>query len=686
VSDPELPEEERIRALMRRSDGPVLIRPLRAPAAARRSSVGALAAIALVAMVVVASAVAGLALNARRQEVAASPSPTPSASSAAIQPSPSVADLAPDARRMLLVNLGGHGIGIRTEAATAPYFRGTSRTRHAISPNGKLAYWKTGEDDALPHELHVYDTTTRTDRTILTLTEERGGAGGFLVWSTDGTGIAVGTSDPGSVFEGRLSPGRPRVATWSLLDLASGARRKIATISDAWIVPVSWDRSTDVATATEYGRDGPSTSTRLFYVFDQSRAAGKATQLLLPAAIDPWTVHADSGARSAVGLEPYGSGPFTGRNIWTWPLRDPTAAVPRKIPGRLVFQADFRPGTTDVYALTGSMGGIATPPPERPVIQDLGPLASSASVRDVYRTPGGGYFFFRSDGTAIIVGMVDLNDRRGAVVDPATGASTVLALEDDVLASIGPPPAQALASPAPSPIASGSPFPTQPPPGFATPEEAADAVRRALEGPDYQLLPRLVRPAGWYAQWFEQGKTDPMALAEAVGWLTAHSGTKRTVDARPVFPTNAQHPLGESYVTSHWLDFGGWPEQRADIMLGRDGGRWYWTSVLLYRPPPVSPGPDLFSGYATLQAVGETTLTVRFRAVGSRCCSDPTWNGKTVTLRRDRTTWMRAGGVAVATFAETGATTGTDVWVQFAPSTLAPDGTYRLSDFAKMFP
>ena len=281
----------------------------------------------------------------------------------------------------------------------------------------------------------------------------------------------------------------------------------------------------------------------------------------------------------------------------------------------------------------------------------------------------------------------DLNDRRGAVVDPETGASVAFSIDDDVLASIGPPPSRAIAvpSPTPSPIGSASPFPTQPPPGFATVEEAADAAKRALDG-DPQLLRRLIRPAGWYAQWFEQGKTDPMSLNEAWGWLTLYPDAKRTVDARPILPTNPQLPTGEAYVTSQWLDFGGYPEQKADVMLGQVDGRWYWTSVLLFRPPPIGGGPDSFNGYATLQAVTDATITVRFRAVGSRCCSDPSWDGRTVTLRRDRTTWMRAGGVVVPTFEATGAAIGSDVWVQFAPSTLAADGTYRLSDFAKMYP
>jgi len=634
-------------------------------------------------IVIVGAAVAGVALNTRRQEAGASSAPT----AIAVRGSPTTANLAPDEGRDLVVNLGGHGIGIRTEAAPAPFFKGTSRTQYAVSPNGKLAYWKTGADDALPHELHVYDTATRTDRTLLTLTDERGGSSGFMVWSTDGTGIAFGTSDPRSAFEGRLAPARPTLATWWLLDVGSGLRRKVATISDAWFRPVSWDRLTDTATASEVGRDPTNAPTRLFYVWDPQNVPAKASLKLLPVAIDPLTIWADGAASSAVGLEPYGAPGFTGQNIWTWPLRDPTVALPRKIPGRLVLQALFRPGTTNVYALMRD--NVAPSSPGPPAIVDLGPLAG-AGAREVYRTLNGGdYVFFRSDGSAMVVGVSsDLRDRRGAFVDPDTGASVAFAIDDDVLSSIGPPPKTVAApspTPTPMPNASGTPFPTQAPPGFATAEEAADAAKRALEG-DPQLLRRLIRPAGWYAQWFEQGKTDPMSLNDAWGWLTLYPDAKRTVDARPIVPTNAQHPTGEAYVTSQWLDFGGYPEQKADIMLGREGGRWYWTSVLLYRPPPIGAFPDTFNGYATLQSVTDATITVKFRAVGSRCCSDPSWNGRTVTLRRDRTTWMRAGGVVVPAFEATGAVVGSDVWVQFAPSTLAADGTYRLSDFSKMYP
>ena len=56
-------------------------------------------------------------------------------------------------------------------------------------------------------------------------------------------------------------------------------------------------------------------------------------------------------------------------------------------------------------------------------------------------------------------------------------------------------------------------------------------------------------------------------------------------------------------------------------------------------------------------------------------------------LRSDsKTIWFRADGTRASTSAATGATVGTDVWVEFALASLAPDGSYRLDQFAKMYP
>jgi hypothetical protein len=445
------PDEDLVRSLLHRSDGPVVLRPLRGPVSLRRTPLAAVIAAGLV--VVVVAGLAGLALNARQRNAAALPSP----SSMAVQGSPVGANLAPQAGRGFVVNLGGHGVGIRTEADAAPYFQVISSTllSYAVSPDGKLAYWQTGTDDALPHALHVYDPASRTDRTVLTLTDERGGSGGFMVWSTDGGGLAIGTSDVGSALEGQRAPSRPKVATWSLLDLASGSRRKVATISDAWVMPVSWNRQTDIATATEYGRDGPSTPTRLFYVWNPQRAVGKATQFVLPAAIEPFTARADSEAKYVVAIESLQCAPSLCQSVWMWPATDPTAASARRIAGHTVGAPAFRPGTTDLFARIGPLCCTTPAPSERPTIVELGPPGAS-TLRTVYTySAGDSNFFFRSDGGAIIVNNGDLNNRRGiTVVDPATGTTILLPVDRDgvrdVIASIGPGISPPATSPSPN--------------------------------------------------------------------------------------------------------------------------------------------------------------------------------------------------------------------------------------------
>ena len=334
-----------------------------------------------------------------------------------------------------MVNIGGRGIGVRTEANATPFFRVENRTQYAVSHDGKLAYWRTGPDDELPHELHVYDTTARTDRMVLRLTDEKAGAAGFMVWSTDGTGLALSIADGNAHIEGRFSPSRPTVSSWRLLDLATGQVRQIANISGAWFMPVSWDRVRDVATATEIGRDHTEDPTRLFYVFDQSVAIGKARQVELPAALDPWSIRADSSAKSALGLEATNCSQGRCNALWTWPISDPRAGVRRQIPSRQIFVAAFRPGTTNVFV---QLGPLPTSSPEPQRLEDWGDLGIQPPRVVSSLSNVGEYFFFRGDGTAIVLGTVNLTAHRGGLVDPENGGSVSLPLDDDVLAGIAP--------------------------------------------------------------------------------------------------------------------------------------------------------------------------------------------------------------------------------------------------------
>jgi hypothetical protein len=220
-----------------------------------------------------------------------------------------------------------------------------------------------------------------------------------------------------------------------------------------------------------------------------------------------------------------------------------------------------------------------------------------------------------------------------------------------VLAGIAP----RLASAIPSPGPSGG--------GFATAQAAADAAKQALEQRDLQVLFGLVAPTGWYARWYKQTQTDPMPLVEAVGWVSMYPNATWRVDASEVRDAGPSRPLGDKYVTALVIDFGGWEEQRADIMLH-----------------PIV-------GYARLISVTDATITIRFRTVGSRCCSDQSWNDRVVVLRRDdRTIYNSAGGVSAGSLTDSGIAVASDVWVQFRLDTLGSDGSYRLAWLVAMYP
>jgi hypothetical protein len=244
-------------------------------------------------------------------------------------------------------------------------------------------------------------------------------------------------------------------------------------------------------------------------------------------------------------------------------------------------------------------------------------------------------------------------------------------------------PATAVVSVAPSPSVS----PSDSGPGFATAQGAADAAKRALEGSDPQLLPRLVGPSGWYARWYAQSETSPMSHDEAVAWLSTSPNATWRVDASTIRDVGPQQSVGDKYITALAIDFAGWAEQRADIVLQAVGGRWYWSSLTLYRPPPLGASVDTVVGYATVTDVTADAITVRFRTVGSRCCSDQSWNGRVIVLRRDAgTIYNKAGGVNATSLVDSGITIGSDVWVQFQLATAAPDGSYRLAWVVAMYP
>lgn len=248
------------------------------------------------------------------------------------------------------------------------------------------------------------------------------------------------------------------------------------------------------------------------------------------------------------------------------------------------------------------------------------------------------------------------------------------------------------ASPAPTAVSPQASSPTARPPAsfgadFATADEVAAAIQQALERPDPQLLLRTLAPSGWYARWYQQTQTSPMPRTEAWSWLLNGTAPTWHIDTATMHDADASMPPGDKFVSALAVDFNGLPEQRAAIMLQSIGGRWYWSSLLLFRPPPISLLPGDVAGYATVLNITDSTLSVRFRTVGSRCCADQSWNGLSVVLRRDASTrYTGPGGTLAKSLADTDATLGSDVWVRFSIDSMLADGSYRLADLEKMYP
>lgn len=365
---------------------------------------------AVALLLVIIAIVAGRDREFRPAEVAGSPEPTSTAGAVVPTGTPS----SQPGEALLVVNTGGHGIGIRTEADPTVFFRVENRTQYAVR-GSQLAYWKTGPDDALPHELHVYDATARSDRAVLTLTEERAGAAGFMVWSSDGQGLAIAVHNKESAFEGRFSPARPTSSSWRLVDLTTGRSRTIGVISGAWLVPVSWDRSAGIATATELERDSSGSPVRAFYEF--SEAAMAMQQLPLPAPLEPLSIVADPAAQVAIGIENRQCGELACRVLWHWRLTDVYGASSRVTPELLVYAA-FRPGTADVYVLLRKERTESAPYR----IEDWGSSEATPVPPRIVISTAPDFFFFRTDGSALIALNSALDDKRARIVEP-TGAT-----------------------------------------------------------------------------------------------------------------------------------------------------------------------------------------------------------------------------------------------------------------------
>jgi hypothetical protein len=142
-------------------------------------------------------------------------------------------------------------------------------------------------------------------------------------------------------------------------------------------------------------------------------------------------------------------------------------------------------------------------------------------------------------------------------------------------------------SPAASTAARASPTPSTALPTAtreaATVEGAIDELASALERSDWNALAAAIGPEGWNAGFYAGGGTNDMPATAAMSWLRARAENDRltvSVDRRGQTTSD-----GRTVLTSRWRDFNAYmttpnrtPVQTVQLVLSRQGERWYWRT------------------------------------------------------------------------------------------------------------
>jgi hypothetical protein len=367
-------------------------------------------ALPVVVLTVVAAMFVGAGVNAVRSQQQSSASP------AAAQPSAPTAD----PRFSWFVDAGGTQALVVSEGSLVPSRQFAGRGPRAVSPDGRaVAYWSTGPVDALPHELHIIDLRSGSDRIVATLNDDlRGGQAGWLVWSTDGTGLAFAVSDRDAALGGPRGPVAPRTSIVRLLSLADGRMRDVIRTSGTWLRPIVWNQGAGIVAAVDNTLTGLATRS---YVHDLT--SGSTREYAFARPLESGSVRIDDAGVFALGAES-GCDGQTCRTLGLWPITSPDTLVRRGVVGASIEEATFRPGTRDVWVVAVARGSGE--------IQTWGDRGSRPTqIR--YRLPGtssgGASFAFRADGSTLLVIPGGLNHRSAWLVDATTGADTAVPWE-----------------------------------------------------------------------------------------------------------------------------------------------------------------------------------------------------------------------------------------------------------------
>lgn len=374
---------------------------------AMRASRGLLAAATVVAVLAVALIV-GYQLNQRQQGVAApSASPTPSSSGATVvtpSASPSAIATAPGATATpapggAVYNddfgfvLTGSGTGrtatIRRESGAR--LGSFDQQQFAVSPDGRLIAWFTPEG-AQPQELRIATVADLPASQLLrTLNADERGA--TIVWSNDASGLLYAVHGP-DIPTGVVpsSAATYAIHTFDMRGTTTPDRVVLTSSVGALVlVPIAWDRTTNVAAALETGEGGFMTSWDVIR-FNGPEAVTTKSAVGPNDAMLAFSVEASSDAKLVVG----GSFAGGGSLVW-WPLAD--FSTHHTVPGGT--NGHWRPQTHELATIGGCAGDPACGPNGglRLINVDTG----ASRIAYGLTTANMNLRTFRADGSAVIV-------------------------------------------------------------------------------------------------------------------------------------------------------------------------------------------------------------------------------------------------------------------------------------------
>jgi hypothetical protein len=294
------------------------------------------------------------------------------------------------------------GNTVRKESDPKPLFTlNTGDAALIVSPDGRHVAYE------VKNEVRVMDIAPNAvPRTLLTTTGKE--IGFQIAWSTDSTGLVVGAAGPYPNPPAQEVP--PTYVAIRVVDIAGGAAREVARISNASVVPLAWDRQAHLITAYEPTSMGAGR----YDLIDESGKLKRTT-----ATPGLYVVESSKDGQHVLGR----GDPNTAIRVWPSDSFERGVVLVSTAGEEHLATASWRPGTSEVGVLFhGDRLELWDANGARRTI----PLPAAPETSDRYAS-----LTFRLDGKAVVVSRmsgdefnpktyavaVDLSSGRTAVVD-----------------------------------------------------------------------------------------------------------------------------------------------------------------------------------------------------------------------------------------------------------------------------